>query len=295
MRDTFSAGHPIINIIFYAGAFVLGMCLVHPAYLLCSVISSLLYYFLLKRRFAKYFLGMFGVFLMISLINPLFNRYGDTVLFTFLGGRPYTKEALFYGMALGAMFVTILTWFATYQEVMTSDKFLYCFGRLAPGVSLIFTMVLRLVPVYRKKTNQIAAARSCVGKSMEQGTAYEMTEHGMLIVSALTSWALEGGVVMADSMKSRGFGCGKRTTFSIYRWGRREWLLLGIMSLLFLGIAGCSFLGGMKVSYVPAMKISGMENRWTLPGLVCYVLFLSIPSVLHIAEEITWHILKSKI
>lgn len=295
MRDVFSAGHPIINIIFYVGAFVLGMCLIHPAYLLCSVISSLLYYFLLKRRFAKYFLGMFGVFLMLSLINPLFNRYGDTVLFTFLGGRPYTKEALFYGMALGAMFVTILTWFATYQEVMTSDKFLYCFGRLTPGISLIFTMVLRLVPAYQKKTDQIAAARSCVGKSMEQGTAYEMTEHGMLIVSALTSWALEGGVVMADSMKSRGFGCGKRTTFSIYRWGRREWVLLGIMSLLFLGIAGCSFLGGMKVSYVPAMKISGMKNRWTLLGLVCYVLFLSIPSMLHIAEEITWHILKSKI
>ena len=295
MRDVFSAGHPIINIIFYVGAFVLGMCLIHPAYLLCSVISSLLYYFLLKRRFAKYFLGMFGVFLMLSLINPLFNRYGDTVLFTFLGGRPYTKEALFYGMALGAMFVTILTWFATYQEVMTSDKFLYCFGRFSPSAALILTMVLRLVPSFQKKAGQISNARECIGKSITGVSVYQKSENAMVIVSALTSWTLEGGITMADSMKSRGFGSGNRTTFSVYRIRKLDKWLIFLMILIEIIIVISAFKGGMKVSYVPELEITYLQNPWTVIGSICYGTFLSIPTVLHIVEEMTWCILKSKI
>ncbi len=291
----FSDCHPIVNFIFYIGALVMGMCFVHPAFLLCSFVLSISYYWILKGRALKYLAGMSGLFLMISLMNPLFNTYGETVLFTYLNNRPYTFEALCYGFAIAAMFITIITWFATYNDVMTSDKFLYCFGRLAPSVSLILTMVLHLVPSFQKKTEQIAGARKCIGMSVENGTNYEKIEHGMTIVSALTSWALEGGVIMADSMRSRGFGCRKRTSFSIYRMKKSDKRLLIIMLLLIFIMFLCAFRGGMDVVYVPQMHINGFDNIWTVLGVVCYFLFLSIPTVLQILEEITWHILKSRI
>lgn len=295
MRDAFSDCHPVVNFLFYIGALVCGMCFVHPVFLGYSVFCSIAYYVTIKRTWKGYLSGMAGLFLLLSLINPLFNTLGETVLFTFPGGRPYTWEALCYGMAVAAMFVTILTWFGTYNQVMTSDKFLYCFGRLAPSISLLLTMVLRMVPSFQKKSEQIGGARRCIGKSVENGTTYEKVGHGMTIVSALTSWALEGGVIMADSMRSRGFGSGKRTSFSIYRMRRQDRRLLVLLSGFLIMIMVCAAKGGMEVSYIPQIYLAGMDKPWTVLGTVCYFGFLSVPTAMHITEEITWRILRSKI
>lgn len=295
MRDAFSDCHPIINFIFYITAIGFGMCFTHPLFLCGSFLFSIAYFQILKKGAVKYLIGMSGLFLLISFGNPLFSPYGDTILFTYFNNRPYTYEALCFGLSIGAMFISIITWFATYNNVMTSDKFLYCFGRLAPAVSLILTMVLRLVPSFQRKTEQIAGVRKCIGMSVENGTNYERIEHGMTIVSALTSWALEGGVIMADSMRSRGFGSGRRSSFSIYKMGKKDTCLLIVMIILIFMTLICACKGGMNANYLPSMHIQSLSNSWTLLGGICYFLFLSIPTVLHILEEITWHILKSKI
>lgn len=291
----FSDCHPIVNFIFYIGAITMGMYFMHPVFLLCSVVLSVSYCFVIKRNAFKQLAWMTIFFLIISFGNPLFNILGKTVLFTWFRGRPYSLEALYYGFSMAAMFVSIITWFTTYSEVMTSDKFLYCFGRLAPSVSMILTMVLRLVPSFQKKTEQIAGARKCVGMSVENGTKSEKIEHGLTIVSALTSWALEGGVVMADSMRSRGFGSGKRTSFSLYRMKKSDIHLLIFMILLIFTIILCAVRGGMDAVYFPRTQMEGLDNVWTILGVICYFIFLSIPTALHLLEEIKWHILRSKI
>ena len=291
----FSECHPMVNLVFYIGVISMGMCFWHPLFLLCSLILSVSYCFIIKRNFIRQLTWMLIFFLLIAFGNPIFNHLGETVLFTYFRGRPYTLEALFYGFAMASMFLSIITWFSTYNEVMTSDKFLYCFGGLSPSVSMILTMVLRLVPSFIKKTQQIAGARKCVGMSVEDGTKSEKIEHGLTIVSALTSWALEGGVVMSDSMRSRGFGCGKRTSFSIYRMKKSDIHLLILMMILIFTIILCAVRGGMDAVYFPRTQIADLDNIWTILGIICYFIFLSIPTALHLLEELTWHILKSKI
>ncbi len=295
MRDAFSDCHPTVNCIFYIGAFVMGMCFIHPLFLACSLVCALGYFVLMNKERMKFLLGMVILGSLLSFVNPLFNTQGEHVLFTYFGGRPYTFEALCYGIALAAMFVTILTWFATYNRVMTSDKFLYCFGRLAPAMSLILTMVLRLVPSFQKKAEQITAARRCIGKGADYGSKQEKAEQGMVILSALTSWALEGGVVLSDSMKSRGFGAGKRTSFSIYPMRVTDRRILILIGALSTAVLLCACKGGMAVEYTPQLNIPGTDCLWTVAGGICYFAFLSIPTTMHILEELTWRILKSKI
>ena len=295
MRDAFSYCHPAVNFMFYIGAIVLGMCFIHPVAVIASVFMSIIYYCMIMKRRWRYLLAMLGLWMAVVCINPLFNPLGDTVLFSYFGGRNYTFEALCYGGALGAIFVTVLTWFATYNQVMTSDKFLYCFGRFSPSVTLILTMVLRLVPQFKKKGNQISGARRCIGKSVECGTVYEKAEHGITIVSALTSWSLEGGIVMADSMQSRGYGCGKRSSFSIYTMRTTDKGLLISMFLLIVEIIVCSVHGEMQVVYLPKIMFGNSDRIWTWMGFIGYILFLSIPIVINIVEDARWHILRSKI
>lgn len=296
MKDKFASYHPAVNFMFFIGAVVFGMLLMHPAFLVCSLLLSMLYYLTVRGREGLPFAaGMLSLFIVLSALNPLFNAYGETVLFSYFGGRPYTLEALLYGIALAAMMVSVLTWFASYNAVMTSDKFLYLFGGLAPSVTLVLTMVLRLVPSYKKKVAQMNSARCCIGKGMDTGSRKERAVHGMVLLSALTSWALEGGVITADSMRSRGYGCGKRTTFSLYRFEGRDRLLMAVMAASLAALALACVSGGAAASYTPRLHIAGRDNFWTVSGVTAYFVFLAVPSVVNIWEEIRWHSLKSKI
>ncbi|MDY3249438.1 MAG: energy-coupling factor transporter transmembrane component T [Candidatus Choladocola sp.] len=296
MRDCFSAYHPAINFIFFLGAMICGMILLHPGYLACSVFLSFTYYLTLqKEKGLRFIFGMVSLFCLLSLINPVFNTYGETVLFVWPGGRPYTREALYYGMALAAMMISVLAWFASWQIVMTSDKFLYLFGHLAPAATLTLTMIFRLIPSYRKKEEQIGNARKCIGMDADTGNTAAKAAHGMVIVSALMSWALEGGIVTADSMRSRGYGCGKRTHFSRYRFAGRDKALLGFMVFLLAAVILCGMGGGAAVVFTPRFEMAGRSSPWFSAGIFAYFLFLFIPSAINILEEIRWHSLRSEI
>ncbi len=295
-RDTFSGYNPIINFVFFIGAVIFGMFFIHPGFLLCSFILAFAYYITVNGvKGFKLLSGMIVLFIVLSAISPLFNTYGDHVLFTYFGGRHYTLEALYYGMAISAMFVTVITWFASYNSVMTSDKFLYIFGRTAPSVSLVLSMIMRLIPGFKRKVDQIASARKCVGKAGEFGTKKERIRNGMTIVSTLTTWALEGGIITADSMRSRGYGSGRRSSFAVYRFDSRDILLLIVMIILMTEITFCGIMGGAGVTYTPTLYITGADNIYTIAGMAGYFVFLAIPTTLNITEAITWHILKSRI
>lgn len=294
MNDAFSAYHPIINFLFFIGAFLFGMLIMHPIYLGCSLVLSIAYYITIKgSKGLKYVFGMLPLFVVLSIFNPIFNTMGDTVLFIYLQNRPYTMEALIYGMMIASLFISIINWFASYNAVMTSDKFLYIFGKWIPSLSLVLTMVLRFVPTYQKHISQISGARKCIGKSGSDGTNKEKVENGLTIVSALTSWALEGGIITADSMRSRGYGCGKRTSFSRYRWEKRDVILLIFMSICMGVVMICTVCGGTRAEFFPAVSIE--MNGYTIIGMIFYIVFLAIPTVMNILEDIIWRILRSRI
>ena len=294
-NDVFSTYHPAITFLFFIAAIVFGMCYTHPVFLAISCILSAAYLITIRRgKSIKVLIGLAIVFVIIAVVNPLFNVNGEHVLFTWLGGRPYSMESLCYGMAIGAMFVTILLWFACYNVVMTSDKFLYLFGKMIPSISLVLTMILRLFPSFQKKAAQIAGARKCIGKG--GGTSRsEQISNGMAVTSSLTSWALEGGIITADSMQSRGFGSGSRTSFSIYRMDGRSIALLAVMIVLIIAILVCGIKGGMKIVFLPVIEMAGTDNPFMLTGMIAYIVFLAVPTVLNIVEAIKWHSLRSGI
>ena len=80
---------------------------------------------------------------------------------------------------------------------------------------MLFRSVLRMIPAFTRKARQIILARRAIGKGAEEKLT-EKAKNGAAILSALTDWALEGSIITADSMRSRGYGTGKRTNFQIY-------------------------------------------------------------------------------
>lgn len=287
-RDAFSQCHPLTNFLFFAGAIGFGVVIQHPVYLLMGCVSAAVYYALLSGKKALVFLGgMVPVYLAITLLNPIFNTYGTHVLFSCFG-RPYTLDALLYGMVIAGMFVLMMLWFACYSQVLTSDKFVSLFGSLAPSLSLLLVMVLRMIPGLMRKAAQISGARKSIGKGAgEQSTNREKVTDGMHILSALTDWALEGSLVTADSMRSRGYGSAKRTSFRLYRMTLRDILLIALMAGLALGVL---LAGGTSARFTPEFHMDTLT--W---GFGAYTVFLWIPPGMHLVEAVTWNISISKI
>ncbi len=287
-QDAFSRYHPVVNFLFFLCAIAFGVVIQHPAYMLAGCVGAAMYYILLKgSKGFRGLLGMLPVALILTCINPLFNTQGVHVLFTVFG-RPYTLEALFYGMIIAGMFVVMMLWFGCYNDVLTSDKFTSLFGNLIPGLSLLLIMVLRLIPNFIRKTKQIIGARNCIGKGANaQSTKKEKINDGMTVLSALTDWALEGSVVTADSMRARGYGTARRSSFQIYTMTVADWVLLAMI----VGLSACVIVaGGTSATFTPEFEISPIS--W---GFFAYCVLLLIPIALQIKEAITWHILRSKI
>ena len=287
-QDAFSACHPAVNFLFFLGAIGFGATFQHPAYCAAGCICAGCYYLLLHGRRGIWMLGgLVGVFLLLSLVNPLVNHSGKTVLFTYFG-KKYTLEALYYGMALGAIMVVMLLWFGCYSAVLTSDKFTALFGNVIPALSLLLVMVLQMIPALTRKAHQILLARRAIGKGISQtGKLPDKIKDGATVLSALTDWALEGSLVTADSMRSRGYGTGKHTHFQLYRMTRRDWVLLALI----LGLeAAVIMAGGTSASFTPRLKISPLS--WGFPLYCCLLL---IPTILHLKETIVWRCSRWKI
>ena len=285
-RDGFSDYHPLVNFLFFLGAIGSVVVIQHPAYLGISALAGLCYYGILQGR--KGFLRLMSLIPLagiIAALNPLFNTYGEHVLFEVFS-KPYTLEALIYGGVLAGIFLDMMIWFGCYNQVLTSDKFSCLFARLIPSLSLLLTMVLRMIPGFIRKAKQIAGARKCIGKGAA-GTLSEKLRDGVSILSVMTDWVLEGGIVTADSMRCRGYGSGKRTSYQKYTLMSRDFFLLGLMGIL----AVSAFFGGStQASFTPELFIAPLSWGW-----IAYGMFMFLPAAIGVKEAVLWHILRSGI
>ena len=284
--DAFSRFHPLVNFIFFIGAIACCVVIQHPAYLIASLVAALSYDVLLRGSRAWKSAAKFTpVVILVAAVNPLFNTDGQTVLF-FLFGRPYTFEALCYGLVTAIMLASTILWFSCYNQVMTADKFTSLFGNFS--LSLLLVMILRMIPALSKKATQIANARSCIGKGTnENATLRHKLKNGMALLSAVTDHALEGSVITADSMRARGYGAAKRTSFQIYRIQARDYVLLAYQFLMLALVILC---GKTGVTYTPKLAIQNVSL-----GFYAYCAYLLIPLMLQAKEAIQWRLSMSKI
>ena len=177
---------------------------------------------------------------------------------------------------------------------MTTDKFTYLFGRFVPSITLVLTMILRLIPLLRKKTQSIVNARNCIGKSAKGDNPKEALHNGTEVLSILTSCALEDALLTADSMRSRGYVDSTHSSYLIYRWQKRDIIIAALYILLSAIMILSIATRAVSVQYFPTLIFTD-KNQLVVLALIAYSLFLSIPFLIDLWEEFTWRILKSKI
>ena len=284
-----------MNFLYFGLVIAFTMFLMHPVSLAISLVSALVYAVYLNGRRAVrasllYLLPMMAV---AALVNPAFNHKGATILTYLPSGNPLTLESILYGAAAAAMLAAVITWFSCYTAVMTSDKFVYLFGRIIPALSLVLSMALRFVPKFKAQFQTVSEAQRCVGRDVSNGGVIQRLRNGITILSIMVTWSLENAIETADSMKSRGYGLPGRTAFSIYRFDSRD--RAALVWLLYCGFF--LFCGGMAKGfywrYYPTAKGVPLTPLTVSLQLVYLALCLT-PVILNMRADWAWHVLQKE-
>jgi energy-coupling factor transport system permease protein len=282
--------------LYFALVFGCAMFFLHPVCLALSLSGAFGYALYLDGGKAVRFalLYMLPLLLLTALLNPAFNHEGETILLYMRDGNPLTLESILYGAAAAFMLITVIFWFNCYNAVMTSDKFVYLFGRLIPALSLVLSMALRFAPRFRDQIKVIANGQRGLGRDPGRGNLWRRARQGLRLLSILVAWALENAVETADSMKSRGYGLPGRSAFSIYRFDGRD-----RRALLFIALCGAYILrgaaaGGLRFTFFPALSGAGADpyslSLFAVYGLLCFT-----PLFINGREEYRWKSFVSKI
>ena len=295
MRDFFSDYHPFINFLYFALVIGFSLVLAHPLAQGIALVCAISYSVSATGKKSVLFLLRYclPMVLLTAFINPAFNHEGTTTLLYFSNGNPLTLESVLYGFSAGAMLVTLLLWFASFNRVMTSDKFIYLFGKVIPALSLVLSMSLRFVPKFKTQMATVAEAQRSIGRDVSSGSLWSRTKTAIVIFSIMITWALENAIETADSMKSRGYGLKGRSAFSIYRFDERDKYTCIWFSFCGVFLLVGTMLMAFGFRYFPNIRYAPLDMT-TIPFYGVYFALCITPVILNWKEERKWKTLISE-
>ena len=292
----FNSYHPFVNLVYFVFVIGFSMFFMNPICLgisfFCSFVCTVL--FGGKKAVKTNLLFMLPTMLFMSVTNPLFNHNGATIITYFKDGNPLTAESILYGFFASLMIISVISWFSFYNKVMTSDKFIYLFGKVIPSLSLVISMTLRFVPRFLAQMRNVSNARRCMGRNISGGKLTKRIKNGLDIVSAMVTWSLENAVDTSDSMRSRGYGLSGRTSFSIFRFDKKDTAALLYIVLFGVFTLVCAFSGGMDFRFFPTFKMPP-PSFFGIGGYLSYFLLCICPVIIEFWEVRRWNASRSKI
>ena len=286
----FDAYNPLTSAVYYLCVIFITMFSMNPAILAVSLFSSVLTFCLYADGKVRDHVFALFLFLILAVINPLVSHNGATVLF-YLNDRPFTLEATLYGVAAAGMVTAALYRLRSFSREMTSDKVIYLTGRLSPKISLLLSMAIRYVALFKQRWHIIRDSQKALGL-FHDGNLIDAIRGRVRVLNILITWALEQGIVTAESMEARGYGSRRRTFFALYRITLTDVLLI----LLTIGLTVVTAFGihAAPIDYYPIISMD-LSAPLSIAGYLGYGLLSILPVIINTKEAIKWRCLRSAI
>lgn len=274
--DIFAKRHPVVIFAYYLIAFMIMLIIGHPVLFAITAGCMVFCRFLqvggrLCLRSLFYSLGAIALCLII---NPLCNHRGVTLLFT-IGDMRITKEAVLYGGHMALLLVASIYMFSCFSYYMTAEKIMSLMGKHFPSFSMLFSMILRVVPKVKKDFREITQLHGNRPK----------------VWSVLLGIEMEEAVERSIAMRQKKFGEKKRSHYWSTTMVWQDWFMVIVMCgmlvyLVWLRVAGIAY-----VRYFPSIQISHISWwQWCVYGG-----YMGIPIWLRGKEECKWFLWKQKI
>ncbi len=265
----------------------------HPLLMAISLAGAVLFF--VVRNGAKHgrsHLFFVLLFAVLALANPLISHNGATVLFV-VNDRPVTLEALLYGVNSAAVIVGVLYWFRSLTQIMTSEKVLCVAGTVSPKLALVMSMALRSVPMFARRAKQVSDSQKAMGLYSEDNIIDDIRGH-MRVFSIISTWALENGIVTADSMAARGYGTGRRSQLRRFRFTAADAVLMLVTLALLAVTAAAIAADSLAFTFYPRIDIN-VNGTLGICGAAAYGALVLLPIFIETEVSLRWRYLQSKI
>lgn len=286
--------HPFVTLVYFLSVLSVSMFVMNPIIEITALVGALLFSLVTqKQRDVFKSLAFYGaMFFLVILTNPLFSHLGETKLF-YLGKNPVTLEALLYGASIAVTIIAVMVWCRCYSEIMTSDKFLYIFGKAIPKLSLIISTALRFVPLFKRQLRKVSRAQKAMGLYSSDSFIDNVKSTGRVFISMI-AWSLENAMETSSSMKARGYGTKERSNFSLYKFKLRDAGLLSVCVLLLSCVLYGAAKGALAFEYYPA--VSEIEfSAISVLSFISFAVLSLLPFIIEIKEVLLWKYYISKI
>lgn len=266
-----SRSHPLCCFMYLIAVLGITIFTREPIMLLMSSVGASL--LLVLSGMARHTLWLPVIVIVSAAVNPIFVHRGDTVLF-FVGDLAVTLEAIVYGAVFGLMLAAAAGWSIAATKYMTSDKYIWIFGRVLPTSGLVLSCGLRLVPLFIRRAGEFSAASGEAG-----------LKPSLKAFSAAVGYSAEQAMTSADSMRARGYGTARRTSYSLYRFGLPEGLQLAAILAIFVAATALMCFGTADFEFYPTLSEIGAQALdialYSVFGVLCLM-----PSAAIIYEKI---------
>ncbi len=286
MLSNFSNLHPAWHLIYYS--LVLGLVFFtdHPLSL-GLVWLGLVWSLEIHRCFNKeqdfgQSLRLYAMPFILSLImgflNMLLRDYGIYPILRFSSGRTWTIDAFLEGF-IGAFRLGLsLMIFSHLSRVLNMNGLLYLLKPFFPGFALLLSLVFKFLPRFKHEARELRLVQAAnpLQLDLEKASLKVQAREISIFLSTLSGWALEDSIASAKLMQQRAYGLDiKPTSYKLYRWTKKETLLLFILlSLLFIYIPTLR-LGTELVHYQPYLYLAPLTPlRFATLALPALLYFL---------------------
>ena len=288
----FARLHPTVCFVYFAAFEVLAVTFNHPVCVLLSFLGSASYLVLTDRAHGVRFLthAVLPLYVLASLANPLFSHAGITVLAYFPSGNPLTLESVYYGLDAAGILAAMLCIGSCISKTMTEEKWICGCGHVLPSLSLVLSMSFRFVPRFSKQAKALYETQSRL--SPVRAGLFSKIRLSFRVLGILVTKTFENAIDTAYSMKARGYGMSGRTSFSVYRFGTRDFLVL-----VFTLIPAAVVIAERKMlafRFYPSVK-GTPPTFWHAFIFTLYGIFCFLPFIYEETERLRWKYYAPKI
>lgn len=307
-----SMSHPALSALYFSIAIASTMLIVHPVLSALSLAGALWLSCLIRgmRATGRTIVFMLPLSALIVLVNPFFSASGVTVV-AYALGRSITLESLAYGATMSMLICAVMVWCEDAACALDDEAVMALGGKILPRVSLIVSMVSRLIPTYMSRSHEIsyterantaaygtsprASSRTESRRSLFSrtvGHASHTSSDGLVRRAArrfgiLLSWSLESSVQTADAMEAYGWRADRpRSVYRRRSLSSHDKACMAFVCMLAVGLTISAVFVCMGFSFFPRLA-SVTDVRFALPyGVVA--LFFALPSLFQIVEARIW-------
>lgn len=288
----FSELDPAVITLWFLAVSAVAMFCNHPCITFLTVIGAVLFFIVIGRKNSvRSHLFFLILFVVLALANPLVSHNGATVLFV-MNDNPVTLEALLYGINSSAMIVGVLYLLRSFSAIMTSEKLLYVTGRLSPKLSMIISMAIRFIPLFSRQGQKINDTQKAMGLYKDDNIIDDIKGH-LRVFSVVSTWGLENGIITADSMEARGYGVGRRSHMTRFRFTLRDGVFMAVTVALAALCGAAVASKSIYFEFYPVVR-SAETGLLGKAGIIAYGLLIFLPLFIETEVKLRWRYLISK-